>query len=779
MAILKSVVDVNNGNTGWTNSDVMDALETVFANLGFHGGSASTGVPQAMISPSGATGFHESWRNTGGPAVWYTTKTHYYTATADGTSAYRLLRLVPSQQYYYWYASTDATYPNQIRIDGHGFTQGQAVHFAAGGTNANYGVEGLTLDTVYYVILIDENYFKLAANATDAGNGTNVVLSQGGYSGDSAAKSSTVYGISEINDASFNNRTINIPSGDTLRITLDTAGSGNMYLCYDTDDYDANKYVVNGWNGVGSLLDQSSNNTIPPTGTGSDTGTVEWNTNSYRQSFTNPADAELFSPSEAVGAGRKYIYANDTNSGMKGVINITPQAKSNNSTYNPFWDYEVPASGGRSALKVRVYRYTSSQSSYRGKVNNVEILTKGTGWTDSDVFTIPGDQIGGATPANDIVFGVVNDSSGDDGTPSVRTTTLGGGSNFFQKANNGRWAILKNINDAAKTYGTTYYSFGFDTSANNRLVFNSGSGYKWLNKIGTRATTGASTAGEFVGKLGLDYMNSFAYPLTSTDSSYYSFPYVNYCTNSTPTAYPLEIRVYRAQAPQDTDFAVIQFCQTINNIVQPYGAFTIYRGATFGTNVWDYDYVFNGSMMIYGTGTRSIELNHTSVSPMRSYSSQVGTNAEPVSQNSIAREAFYGYLRDPSSPNLYTTSNYKCNIETEGGEDQDMYLYYRNSAYDQHLGNSVASEANYYKPFKGLPINERMVPCPYYLPDDFVMLQVSTTPGLTQFRTGDTVTVGGTETYEIIRGSYQTQQNGLDGVDNNSTIGMLFMARIS
>ena len=108
-----------------------------------------------------------------------------------------------------------------------------------------------------------------------------------------------------------------------------------------------------------------------------------------------------------------------------------------------------------------------------------------------------------------------------------------------------------------------------------------------------------------------------------------------------------------------------------------------------------------------------------------------------------------------------------------------MYLYYRNSAYDQYLGNSVDSAANYYKPFKGLPINERMVPCPYYMPDDFVMLQVSTTPGLTAFRTGDTVTVGGTETYEIIKASYQTQQNGLDGIDNNSTIGMLFMARIS
>ena len=35
MAILKSVVNVNNGNTGWDKTHVMDALETVFANLGF------------------------------------------------------------------------------------------------------------------------------------------------------------------------------------------------------------------------------------------------------------------------------------------------------------------------------------------------------------------------------------------------------------------------------------------------------------------------------------------------------------------------------------------------------------------------------------------------------------------------------------------------------------------------------------------------------------------------------------------------------------------------
>ena len=45
MAILKSVVDVNNGNTGWDKSDVLDALETVFANLGWNNGTAASGVP--------------------------------------------------------------------------------------------------------------------------------------------------------------------------------------------------------------------------------------------------------------------------------------------------------------------------------------------------------------------------------------------------------------------------------------------------------------------------------------------------------------------------------------------------------------------------------------------------------------------------------------------------------------------------------------------------------------------------------------------------------------
>ncbi len=289
MAILKSVVDVNNGNTGWTNSDVMDALETVFANLGFHGGSASSGVPQALRSPANFIGGHESWRSCGGGAVWRSERTYKYTALATGTTAYRMLKLSNVASSYHFYSENNATYPNQIRIDSHEFTQGQAIHWAPGGTDENLNVSGLTLDTVYYVIVVDNNYFKLAANATDAANGTEVTLSDGGWAGaDYAAKSGTSYGFRDIDDAQFDNRTINIGSADNLEITLDTAGSGNMYLCYDTDDYDATKHIVDGWSG------QTTDYTNPPTGMGSVTGTITWDVNGYRQTYTDPADVERF-----------------------------------------------------------------------------------------------------------------------------------------------------------------------------------------------------------------------------------------------------------------------------------------------------------------------------------------------------------------------------------------------------------------------------------------------------------------------------------------------------
>ena len=57
------------------------------------------------------------------------------------------------------------------------------------------------------------------------------------------------------------------------------------------------------------------------------------------------------------------------------------------------------------------------------------------------------------------------------------------------------------------------------------------------------------------------------------------------------------------------------------------------------------------------------------------------------------------------------------------------------------------------------------------------MLQLSTQPGLAEFRTGDTITVSGSEIYTIIAGSYNTSSTGLSGVSGDVSIGIVLAAR--
>ena len=46
---------VNSGNSGWTNLDVMNALEKVFYDMGWNSGTQKDGVPIALIYPGGYT----------------------------------------------------------------------------------------------------------------------------------------------------------------------------------------------------------------------------------------------------------------------------------------------------------------------------------------------------------------------------------------------------------------------------------------------------------------------------------------------------------------------------------------------------------------------------------------------------------------------------------------------------------------------------------------------------------------------------------------------------
>ena len=799
MAILKSVVDVNNGNTGWTKSDVLDALETVFANLGWNNGTAATGVPCVIKAPGWSNGNSSAdlnkyrdttlqWTNQGSNAIDYFqncggpvapnggSKNRYFIVSNNGTSAYRMVEEFRINGN----TSVELNGADQIANVRHGISTGDVLHYAAGiaSPDAAKVIGGLSADTIYYAIKVDDDNFKVAANATDAGNGVAINIT---------AATTTGYYFRRQDSAALDNITITCKLSDTLNfITSGASGAGGTFnIVYNSDSYDAAKLL--------SKFDNNWQTDLFGNGSDGSTDTV-WNTQGYRQTENEVLDP-LRAPGDGAGTAIgdqgiiKYIYANSTNASMKGEIVVEPWVFTNGSNFNPYWKYTVPASGGRSELKLRVYRGNRWYDS--AYIVAITINSIGSGWTDDAVFTIPGEEIGGVATTNDVTFGVNADETSNnayDGTPSIGVTDLKSGSNFYQKHPSGFYAIANVEHDAAKAFGTTYYGFGMDPANDYKLTITSGCQWDYLNRPGTHYKIGTDDTvafGTYGGKTGVDRQSIYSYVRREEGTDGY-WREINYATTATPTAYPLAIRVYRAQAPQDSDFAIIQFTQTINGVIQPYGTFTIAKGSQFGAGVYDLDHVFQDSVMEVGYGTRSIQFKYGNTQ----YNRFAGVS-EPADSNTKTRAASYGYLRDGEQDNDYgtQTTSFTCNIDTDNGSTQtssSIKTYYRNSTYDSYTytdstygttTNAMSSSADYYKPIKGLPINTAILPIPYYLPDDFVMLQVATTPGLVSFRTGDTVTISGSEIYEIIMASYESQQNGLDNVQNNSTIGMLFMAR--
>jgi plastocyanin len=750
MAIVKSVVQVNNGNTGWTKTHVLNALEQTFANLGFNDGSQVNGVACTTLAPTSTTPYgvsnaNESWRFCGGYAAesYLTSVTKSYQVTTSGNSYLMREFFGPS------YISTN----DQLTINRHGLTTGAPI-VASGVTSISTSTGSLTNSTTYYAIVIDVNNIKLATSSGDASSGIAIDITNN-YNSPNIRFTKPDY-VTHPNITLYQSDTlyfeyVNI-TGHPLYLT-DTAGAYSTNRVLNTTNYNAVSYRNQ------------------PTGQGNTSGNLSWDTNGWKQG--------------------SYYYICQNHSSMTGTITVLPNTYTYAVTmgYNfPYWDYTVPSSGSRSSLTVRVYRFPRVYS-YPGYVAAIQILsTTSSGWSNDEVFTIPGNQIGGATSTNDIVFGVNNST-----TPSIKVTNLGAGANFYQKFTNQSKAILKVVNNVSKTYGTTYYGFVFDPNSDYLMKITSGTSWQHLNYDPNSSV--AANSGTWGGITGLDFSTASA---RNFDYGNMAVTELIYCSSTTPTAYPLKIVTYKAQSPQDTNFALVQFIHTINAIDTPYATFFIHRGTNFGNDVWDLDNVFQGSYTLIapdaGEGIRFSTRLPTS------YSTSEGNSNVNYA---IKREAFYGYARDGGDYNGGIISwSIKNNVYNENETDVFAYYgservsialaYYRNSSYDNiSFSNtsttdnkndfqtlySVSSNANYYRPIKGLPLSTTLAPVPYYLPDDFTAIQFAVTPGATAFRPGDTITVSGSEIYEIVLASYTTNQTTFDGISQNTSKGIAFCAR--
>ena len=587
-----------------------------------------------------------------------------------------------------------------------------------------------------------------------------------------------------------------------------------------------------------------------------------------------PTGAGHHSGASTSGVVRKIVKPTDGWDQIGGVVPIATQSTpdrtwnsgfTDSGTYYNEWDYTDPSppSGG-TACQITVRRYGSiHQSSYQGQTVGVFVKTPGSGYTNGYALTIPAANIGG-TGGADIVF-----STNSATVAEIKVlTTQGGTSNWWWKdtdahANHGSWAsqiksgVCRVTNDAAKTYGTTYYSFsivepgssrpglicfksavGFDPTLTNHGSGNS-HGYQggftgevgmdnfgtdYLQTVGNGSVPAAGTTLSAISRSSLASRIRFipqcftntstGLPTSSNNYGSYGASLVRgYCRTTTPKDYPIKIVTYKADATQDNRYCIIQFQQVVAGDVETYLTFSLNVGTQWGQNIWDLDHVFQGGLSFYRDSSRPTQGTATVANSSgadlvaisttdciqdknHDYSDNMPNHfaGSPVSSSTRMRECLYGYDKyDPAwgqhSPHDWREDHYLYNFagrdSNDGGLDSydssEIRQYHRNDTFDKIIYNSVNykvdAAANFHKPIKGLPISSNMFPCPYYLPDDFVMIQLAVTPGATVVKSGDTITVSGSEVYTVVECSGSTNQTLYDNASVTVSTWICFCAR--
>ena len=803
MAILKNTTLVNSGNTGWTRTNVLDALEEAIADLGWHSGSQTNGIVTTCHAP-GRTDVPYLYEAMDG-SEWNACDTgitpreelnQRYMVTVN-SGAYKFQR-------YYRGASTTSDY---VTFDyTHNLENGHALVYRAVNSQATPLSPSISDgDTVYLVKYSETDYnsIRLATSLADATAETPVYLTDLNTLGSGqfvfldAAHTDTTQ-LQEVRQGDYIR--LQTPTNyDTVRGSDSLLSSSHpLYIQDSSGAYNADRLIntVNYRDIYTDGIDTSSNRNYPNNGnlagagwTGS--GEFYWNTSGWEQAnfyivCGNHSGMTVTLPL-VLSPGRMDAW---TGSWFKSTK--YPQREG---LQSPYYDYTVPASGSRSALSLRIYRDHNTNPS---KIAGVRVMNmNSSGWTTNEVFTIPGDQIGGATPADDLVFGVNADetsANAGDGTPSVRIWNKGAGVNAYWKDSEHSRLLWRCENDASKTYGVTYWLFELTSDYQIRFKTGINPFFDNLQASGFGTMFNSHTV-RFGGNDGFDYQEDN----NRMDAS--TFTERSFATSSTPTAYPLKIVTYKAQSPQDTDFAIFQFVQTINGSDIPYLTWFHHKGNNYGNGIWDLDHVWQGGMtQIYGTNnTIEFQTDNT-----HRYNEERG-DADNLNRRTM-REALFGYLRTRTTGEDHSRIRYNVThnfFRSDVAHDNTVIPYLRentydditytqNTYYDKNINDAitagseddwvggsqeVSSSVNYYKPIKGLPLSINLAPIPYYLPDDFVVIPFDITPGQADIRVGDTITISASEVYEVVHYSYTQLDESYDGITDNRTIGVVFAAR--
>ena len=412
-----------------------------------------------------------------------------------------------------------------------------------------------------------------------------------------------------------------------------------------------------------------------------------------------------------------------------------------------------PKSGGTNIGVGNTCSFTIDRSN--GAVNQVVVNRVGAGYADGDNLVIDKDEFG---DTNDMTVVVAVDES-----------NYGSTSTFYDKdvdSNSAPWGVLRTNIGGNKVYGDTYW--GFQASGNS-LYFFSGTSFNPYNGSTTTGYYGNSFRGDISYELGQSPLDTDHRLQNSSANTTIDIVGVTFCSSNNNV---LELNIFRSGI--DPKFCVFSYkhpdlsSTEINN--NTFATFILHN---YTPTISNFDEMYLGSLTLIGGASASSE-------PYLAFTTYFGGQSNYSSGYYMGRSALGGYQSGSSYANTdyYKIDRYYATTYNHELDADEPAIYLRNNTHNSNgnfKGRNTLAGAktspdslNYNAVIKGIPISAKMIPVPYYIPDDFVLIQFDNATANQNIQQYDTVTISGSEVYTVIEGSYS---------QSNRTRGILFCAR--
>ena len=385
-----------------------------------------------------------------------------------------------------------------------------------------------------------------------------------------------------------------------------------------------------------------------------------------------------------------------------------------------------------------------------GSVNYVYVNRGGHGYSDNDNLVLDGADIGGG---NDMTVVALVDE-----------TNYGSTSTFYDKdVTTGAaapWGVLRMEVDNSKVYGDSYW--GFQANGTN-LYVTSGTSFmpyksttnQYLNK---ESKFGDSFRGNYYRELMYEpgsSNNQLLYTSANTTMEQATLPFAS--SNS----FTLELNVFRSGL--DNNFAIFSFkhpdksSSSIHD--NTYSTFFIHK---YTSSLFNLDELYQGTMTYMTPTYRSMtnayfDMFTTLGNCNTTYGQYQGRSCLGGYQTGSTVGNTDKEVRDRVSSNTYSReiSNYERRFLYRNTESNDTYASnWRSETYINDTSAEQPDTINYNAVIKGIPLSSQFVPCPFYLPDDFVLINFDHASPDQNIQQYDTITISGSEVYSVIDGSY-------------------------